>query len=81
MPSAPFITRAMSAARRVQYRMPTRSIVSPLMTTRVRASFSICTPRAASAAGMSRSSSWLPRMPKTPYGAESGVSASAAGVT
>ena len=52
--------------RFVQNRMPTRSIVSFLIVSRVRASFSICTPFLPSAAGMSWSSSWLPRMPNTP---------------
>ena len=39
--------------RLVQKRMPTRSIVSFLIVSRVRASFSICTPFLPSAAGMS----------------------------
>ena len=45
------------------------------------ASLSTAKPLRVSAAGMSRSSSWLPRMAKTPCGACSGASSSATGPT
>ena len=69
MPSAPFTTRAMFSARRVQNRMPANVSVSPRIVTCVRWSLSTVNPLAASAAGMSRSSSWLPRTANTPCGA------------
>src|SRR5215217_6303560 len=49
--------------------MPTRSSDSLRIVRRVRASLSTWTPFLASASGMSWSSSWLPRMAWTPYGA------------
>jgi hypothetical protein len=61
--------------------MPIRSTGTPRTRIAVRASFSTSTRFADSAAGMSWSSSWLPRMPKTPCGADSGSSASADGWT
>ena len=47
----------------------------------VRASFNTTKPASVSAAGISRSSSWLPSTAKTPDGADSFASASAAGWT
>jgi hypothetical protein len=48
-----FVSAAMSERRLVQNRIPTRSSVSFLIVSRVRASFRICTPFLPSAAGMS----------------------------
>ena len=59
-------TRAISDDFRVQNLMPASSSPSPRISMRVRASLSTWMRFAESAAGMSRSSSWLPRIAKTP---------------
>ena len=71
--------RGMSLCRRVQNRIPASSIALSPIVRRVRASVRTCICCLARAAGMSWSSSWLPRIPNTPFGADRPLSASADG--